>query len=138
MDDVKLLCPCHLSSYDRVVVDLLVKVSGITTGKLHGSEIVDVHIVEVGIDMVAQLEVVFRRHHVAATVFHIVIVHVAPCDGHTVHCHYATGACIFVTKRAWKAQHRLNVALGVKALADAIVCRGKTTKHMRRILPTKH
>ena len=31
-----------------------------------------------------------------------------------------------------------DIALGVEALADAEVGGGKTTKHMRRILPSKH
>ena len=65
VDDVEVLGPCHHSRYDGVVVDLLVEVGRVSACKLHGSQFVDVHVAEVGIDMVAQPVVVVGRHQSA-------------------------------------------------------------------------
>jgi hypothetical protein len=37
-----------------------------------------------------------------------------------------------------QAEHCLNIALGLEALGDSIVSSGESTKHVRRILPSKH
>ena len=138
MDNVKLLSTSHLSGDDRVIVDLFVKVAWITACKLHGAKVVDVHIVEVGVDMVAQLEVILGRHYIATTLFDVVVADVAPGDRHTIHGNNTTGTCVLVAEGTRKTEHSLDVALGVKPLTDTIVGSGKTAKDMRRILPTKH
>ena len=138
MDDVKGLCASHLTGDDGVVVNLLVEIAWISSGKLHRTEVVDMHIVKIGIDMVAQLVIVFGRHHVADAVLHIIVVHIAPNDRHAVHRYDAAGTRVLITEGMGKTEHRLYVSLGMKTLTDSIIGGGQTTKHMRRILPTKH
>ncbi len=65
MDDVVVECACHHTCDNRVIVDFLMQVSWITTGKLHRTKVVDVHVVEISIQMVAQAEIQIRIHDVA-------------------------------------------------------------------------
>ena len=138
MDDVKLFRTCHHACDDRVVVDLLVEVGGISSSELHTTEVVDVHVVEVGIDMFAQLEIVVGVHDVAHAALNVVAVDVTPCDRHGVHGHDACGVLALVTEGVRQAQHGLNVSLSLQTLGDSVVSGGKSTEHMRRILPSKH
>ena len=138
VDDVEVEGACHLSCDDGVVVDFLVQVAGIAASELHGTQVVDVHVVEVGIDMFAQPIVHLWRHDVADALFHIVVVHITVGDGHCIHGHDGSGAGILIAERFGQTEDGFDIALGVEALADAEVGGGKTTKHMRRILPSKH
>ena len=138
MDDVKVLGACHHTGNDGVVVYFLVQVGGIASGKLHTAEIVDVHIVEIGIDVVAQTVVVVGIHHVGDAALHIFAVNVAPCDRHTVHCHNAARRLVLVAEGARQTQHRLHVTLRVQSLGDAEISGSESTIHMRRILPSEH
>ena len=138
VDDIELFRSCHHACNDRVVVDLLVQIAGIASCKLHAAEVVDVHIVEVGIDMLTTLIVVFGVHDVAHTLLHIVIVDVAPGNGHGVHGHNATGMLTLITKGMRQTEHGVDVALSLQTFRDTVVSSSKSTKHMRRILPSKH
>lgn len=138
MDDVVVEGARHHAGDDGVVVDFLVKVSGIATGKLHGTEIIDVHVVEVGIQMVAKPEIKIRIHDVAYALTHIVAVDVAPRNGHGIHGHDAAGRAVFVAERFRQTQGDVHIALGVQSLRYAVVGGGESTEHVRRILPSKH
>ena len=61
MDDVELLLAGYYTSNDGEVVDLFVQVARIATGKLHATQVVDVHIGEVCINMVAEGVILFGR-----------------------------------------------------------------------------
>ena len=103
MDDVELFSTRHYACNDRVVVDFVVQVARIASGKLHGTQVVDVHVVEVGIDMVAQLEIIVGVHNVAHAVANIVVVDVAPGDGHGIHGNDACGMGLFVAEGVGQA-----------------------------------
>ena len=92
------------------------QVRRITTGKFHTAKIVDVHVVEVGIDMVAQTIVVVGIHHIGYAALYIFVVNITPCDRHTIHCHNTASAAVLVTKRVRQAQYCLYIALGMKSL----------------------
>ena len=138
VDDVKLLGTGHLTGDDRVVVNLLVQIARITAGKLHRTQIVHVHIVKVCVDMITQLEIVVRIHNVTHTLLHVVVIDITPGNGHSVHGHDTTGMLTLITKRMRQTEHRLNIALSFQTFRDTIIRSGESTKHMRRILPSKH
>ena len=98
VDDVEFLLPCDDTGDDGVVVDFLVQVFRVASGKLHAAQVVDVHVVEVGVDMIAQLEVEVGVHDVAHAALYVVAVDVAPGYGHGVHGYDAAGLCWFVAE----------------------------------------
>ena len=138
VDDIKLFGTGHLTSDDRVVVDLLVQVAGIAACKLHRTEVVDVHIIEVGIDMVTKLEIVVGIHDITHTLTYIVIVHIAPGDGNGVHSNDAAGMLALITEGMRQAEGDIHIALSLQTLGDTIVGSSESTKYVRRILPSKH
>ena len=138
MYNVELLGPCHHSGDDGIVVDFLMEVAGIAPCKLHAAQVVDVHIVEVSVYMVAQLIVKVGRHNVAHTVFNIVIVYITPSNGHRIHSNDARRVLRLITKRMWQAQGYVHIALSMQAFRYPKVSSGKPTEHMRGIFPSKH
>ena len=74
------------------------------------------HVVEVGIDMVAQAIIVVGVHNVSDTAFHIVVVNVAPSDRHTVHSHDAASCLVLIAEGVWQTQHCLHITLGMQSL----------------------
>ena len=46
---------CNDSRHDRIIINFLQQVIGVTTGKLKTSQIVDMPVTEIGVDMIAQL-----------------------------------------------------------------------------------
>ena len=99
MNDVKLFCACHHTCNDRIVVDLLVQVRWIAASKLHTAKVVDVHIVEIGIDMVTQVIIIVGIHHVRDAALYIFVVDITPCNRHTVHSHNAACCLVFIAER---------------------------------------
>ena len=138
MDYIKLLGACYDTRNDAVVVYLLVKVAGIAACKLHTPKVVDVHIIEVSIYMLAQTIVVVGRHDVSNAVLHIVIVYVAPCYGHRIHGNYACGMLFFVAERMWQAQSNLDVALRFQTFRYTVIGCGESSEYVWRILPSEH
>lgn len=138
VNDVELLGARHLSGYDAVVVYLLVKVAWVSAGKLHAPQVVDVHIAEVGIYVVAEPVILIRVHQVADALLHVVAVNVLVHYWHAVHCHDTRVGVVFIAKRPWQAKRYLHVALGVQSFRNAEVGGGQSTEYMRRILPSKH
>jgi hypothetical protein len=138
VDDVKLLCAGHLTCDDRVVVDLLVQIARITSGKLHGTEVIHVHVVEIRIDMLTELEIVVRIHDITHTLLDIVIVYVTISDRHGIHGNDTTSVLTLITKRMRQTEGDVHVALSLQTLRDTIVSSGESTEYVRRILPSKH
>ena len=138
VNDVKLFRPCHHTGNDRVVVYLVMQVGRITTCKIHASQVVDMHVVEVGIDMVTIAEIIVGVHDVSHPLLHIVVVDIAPGYRHTVHGHYLGGTAVFVAEGMRQTERDVYIALCVKSLRDAEIGGSKTTEYVRRILPSKH
>ena len=88
--------------------------------------------------MITQLEIVVRIHNVTHTLLHVVVIDITPSNGHSVHGHDTTGMLTLITKRMRQTEHRLNIALSFQTFRDTIIRSGESTKHMRRILPSKH
>ena len=138
MDDVKLFRPCDNAGYHRIVVYLIMQIGRITTGKLHASQIIDMHIIEIGIDVVAETIVIVRRHDVAYSALHVIMSNIPPYDGHTVHGNNPCCRAVFIAKRMWQTECNIDIALGMKPLGYTVVGSGQPTEHVRRILPSKH
>jgi len=138
VDNIELLRPRHHTGDDRVVVDLVVEIGGIAARKVHASQIVDVHIVEVGIDMVTEVVVFFRAHQVADALFDVVVVDISPCDGHTVHGHDVRKGVILIAPGLRQAEGDVDIALSVQSFRDTEIGSCQTAVNMRRILPSKH
>ena len=113
MDDVEVDGARYDSGNDGVVVNLFVKISGISSGELHRSEIIDIHIVEVGVDMVAQLEVKFGIHDIADPAVDIVPIYIAPCYWDAVHGNNIGEGVVLIAEGLRKTQCYVNVALCV-------------------------
>ena len=138
MDNVKLHGASHDAGNNRVVIDFLVKVAGIAACKLHSAKVVDVHVVEVGIQMVAQTEIEVRVHDVTHTVANVVVADVAPGNRHRIHGHNLAGRAVLVAEGFGQTERDVHVALCVQTLRNTIVSCGESTKYVRRILPSKH
>ena len=138
VDNIKFFATGYNASDDAVVVDLIVEIRWITAGKIHTAEVIHVHIVKVGIDVVTVAEIVIRIHDVAHTLLHIVMIDVAPGDRHTVHSHKFTCTAVLITERMRQTQCNIDISLGMQALGDTKVGSSQATKYVRRILPSKH
>ena len=138
MDDVVIERAGNDSGDNRIVIDFLMEIGGVSTGKLHRTEVIDVHIIEIRIDVVAQAEVEIGVHNVTHLVLHIVVIDIAPGDRHTVHRHDIGGAAVFIAPWFGQTEYRLYITLGVQTLRYTIVGGSQSTIYMRRILPTKH
>ena len=114
------------------------QVRRVAAGEVHAAQVVHVHIVEVGIDVVAQLVVALRVHQMAYAALHIVEVDIAPCDGYAVHGDDACETLVLIAPRLGQTQGDVYVALGVEAFRYAEIGCGKTPIYMWRVLPPKH
>ena len=114
------------------------EVSRITAGKLHTSEVVNVHIVEVSIDMVAQSVVVVGIHNVPHPALHVVTIDIAPGYRHRIHCYDTCRMLLFVAKRMWQTECYVDIALSLQTLRDTVVSCCQSSKYVRRILPSEH
>ena len=138
MDDIEIKCACYNTSYDRIVVDFFVQISGISSCKLHTSQVVDMHVIKVSIDVIAQLIIEFCRHNIAYARLECVGIDIAPCNRHTIHGHDVCRRLVFIAKGLGQAKRNIHVALDMQSFGDAIVGRSQTTINMRGIFPSKH
>ena len=138
MDDVVVKRTSHHASNNRIVIDFLMQIAWITARKLHGAKVVDVHVVEVGIQVFAQTEIEVGIHNVAHTLANIVGRHVAIGNGHRIHGHNVACRAVFIAKRFGQTERNIHIALGIETLRDTIVSGSQSAEYVRRILPSKH
>ena len=65
--------------------------------------IIDIHIIEVAIDMVTQFIIKLRRHYVADSILNIIIINITPGNRNAVHCHDVCRSLILISPRLWQA-----------------------------------
>ena len=138
MDNVVVQGTSHHASDNRIVIDFLMQIARITTGKFHSAQVVDMHVVEVGIQMVAQTEIQVRIHDITHSLTDIVGRHVTIGNRHSIHGHNLASRTILVTEGMRQTERNIHIALSIKALRDTIVGGGQSTEYVRRILPSKH
>ena len=116
MNDVEFLRTSHNTCNDGIIIDFLMQVAGIATCKFHTSQVVDIHVIEIRVDMVTILEVIFRTHDIAYPTVDIIILYVAPCDRHSIHGNNLTCRTVFVAPWFGQAKNRINITLCMKTL----------------------
>ncbi len=127
----------HTSHY-RVVVNLLNEVVGITARELQASQVVGVHVVKVTVDVVAQVVVELRIHHIANATLHIVPVHVAPGNGRVVGSDNASKVLGLIAPGLGNDKRDIHVAILGHALCQTETRGAQATQDVRRELPAKH
>ena len=81
VNDIARIGASNHTGHNRIVVDFFEQVVGITTRELDATQIIGVQVIEVGINMVSQIEIFLRVHAVAKPPGDIVPRDIAPCDG---------------------------------------------------------
>ncbi len=82
VDYIAVNSACNNSRHYRIIVDFLKQVIGITPRKLYAAEVIGAHVVEIGIDFVAQTEIQVGIHHLPYPALNIIAADVAPCHRH--------------------------------------------------------
>ena len=96
------------------------QIARIATSKFHTSHVVDIHVGEVGIDVIAEIIVVFRCHVVWYATLHVVIVVVAIDNGHLIHADDAEETFLLTTGFG-KTEGDFGIGLTVNhTLGDAV------------------
>ena len=99
MNDIIVKCTSYDTCNNRVIINLLMQIPRIATSKLHSAKIIDMHVIEISIQMVTQTEIEIRIHDVANTFANIISRYVAICNRHSIHCHDMGGLTLLITKR---------------------------------------
>ena len=73
------------------------------------------HIIEVGIKVVAQTEIVIRIHDISHAAFHIVVIDIAPYDRHRIHRHDTCSRLVLIAEGMRQAESDVHVALRMKS-----------------------
>ena len=110
MNNIKFLLASHYSGNHREVVYLFVQVAGITASKVHAAYVIDVHIREIRINMVAERIIIFRRHVARQPRLQIIVIDITPHDRHLVHAHYLQEV-LFFARRLGHAESSFHITL---------------------------
>ena len=129
---------CNHTSHNRIIVDFLNEVIGVTTGELDAAQVVGVHIIEITVDVISQIKISLRVHHIADTALHIFAAHVAPCDRRGVGANDSCKSLLFVAPRLGYNECDVHVAAIVHTFRKTVACGSETTENMRGKFPTKH
>ena len=87
MDNVELFLAGYYTGYNGEVVDLFMQIARITSSKLHTSQVVDMQIREISINMVTISIIFFWRHLSVKTRLQVIVVHIPPYNRNLIHPH---------------------------------------------------
>ena len=107
---IKLLGAGHYACHYRVVVYLLVKVVRISARELYATQIIGVHIAEIGIDMVTEMIIIIRVHP-RVTLLEHTSVGITPNHRNGVHSHNLHEALVLITPWLGQAERNVHVPL---------------------------
>ena len=138
VDDVARNRAGYHSCRYAVVVDFLEQVVGIASRELDAAEVVEAHVVEIGVDVVAQAEVHLGAHVASDALFHVVARHVAPCHRHLRCAYYAGETAVFVAPRLRDYEVYFHVAALPHAACEAVACGAESAEDVRREFPAEH
>src|SRR5574344_2319208 len=111
MNDIEILLTSNNSCNNRVIINLLMQIVRIATTELHASQVIYIHIVKVGIYMVAQTEIQLRIHNITYPALNIIIIDITPCDWNIIHCYYVHKATILIPPWFRETECYVHVAL---------------------------
>ena len=123
---------------DAVVVDFFEQVLGITSREFYTSQVVGAHVVEVAVDVVAQVEVHLRVHHVTDAALNIVPVHVAPCHRCAVGTDDVGEFFGLIAPGLGDDKGDVHVAILPHALGESVTCGSQSSQDVRRKFPAEH
>ena len=138
VDDVEIERAGYDACADRIVVDLFDKIVGIAARELETSQVVGAHIVEVGVDMVAQPVVEVGRHDAPDALLDIVAVDVAPGYRSLACADYVGKVAVFVAEGLGDDEGYIHVATLPHAASEAVAGGAETAQNMRWELPPEH
>ena len=138
VDDVAVHRAGDDACHDAVVVDLLEQVLRIASRKLDAPQVVGAHVVEVAIDVVAQVVVQLRIHHIADAGLHIVPVHITPCNGRAVRADDVGKILGLVAPGLGNDKGDVHVTVLPHALSEAVTCCSQASQNVGRELPSEH
>ena len=138
VNDVAVHGACDDACHDGVVVDFLEEVFGVSSRELDASQVVGVHVVEVAVDVVAQVVVGLRIHHIADAAFDIVPVDIAPSHRSAVGANDFSEVLGFVAPGLRNDKGDVHVAILGHSLCETVTRRSESAKNVRRKLPSKH
>ncbi len=127
----------HAGDY-RVVVDLLEYVVGVTPGELQAAQVVELHVAEVGVYMVAQVEVELRVHVLAQPGAYVVPAYVLPRYGGVARAYYVGKPFLLVAPGLGYDEGDAYAAVGVHALGQAVAGSAEASEDMGRKFPPEH
>ena len=137
MNNIKLLLASNDTRYNRKIIDLVMQVSRIPTGKLHTAQIIYIQIWEISIDMVTESIILLRRHKIGKPGLQIIIIDIPPYDRYLVHT-YNIQETFFFTGRLRQTKSCLHIILQTQTFSNTIGCNRKTTVYFGRKFPSKH
>ena len=137
MYEVEIFAASQYSGNDGEVVDLLMQITWITTGKVDTSHIVQsAQMIEIGIDMVAESVIVLGR--VAGhTALHLIVIHVAPCHRHLTHVHDIQETFL-LARWLRHAEGSLHITLHGQAFGDTVGSHGQSAIYLWGEFPSEH
>ena len=138
VDDVEIKRTGDHACNNRIVVDFFKKIVGIASRELYAAQIIGAHIVEIGINMVAEAVVQLRTHQTAYAGVDIVAVDIAPCHRHLRATDYVGEAFVFIAERLGDDEGYVHVATLPHALCQAVAGGAQPSEDMRREFPAEH
>ncbi len=138
MDHIKFLGTGHHSCHYGIVVDLLQKIIGIASRKLNAPQVIGAHVVEIGIYMIPQTEVLVGIHYVSDAALHIFAADISPCDRNLRGTYDLGKALILVAEWLWYDKCYVHVATLPHSSGETIAGGAKTSENVRGEFPPKH
>ena len=122
VDDVAIDGSCDHARHNTVIVNLLEQVLRIASRELDAPKVVGAHVVEITIDVVTQVEVQLRIHHLADAALHIIPFHIAPGHRCAVSSDDVGKILRFVSPGLWDDKCDVHVSIFPHALSEAVTC----------------
>ena len=138
MDYVELLCAGNHACHNRVVVYFLHQVVGVTAGEFNATQIVGAHIVEVGVNIVSQAEILVGVHKTSDTIIDIFAVDIPPRHRHLRSAYDLGEGLVLVAVGPRNDESDFHIATLPHSFRQAIACRAEASENVRGKFPTEH
>ena len=120
VNNIKLLLTSYHTGYNRIVVDFFMQIIRISSWEFHATQIIGMHIIEVCINMVAQVIIKLRIHIMSYSIFYIIPLYVTPYNRHTVHSYNTQETLVFVSPRLRNTESNFHIFLLSKSMSQSI------------------
>ena len=138
MNNIILLLTGYDSCHNGIIIDLIMKIVRITTGKLNTSQVIGLPITEISINMVAQSVILLRRHFIAQTLLDIVIINITPNNRSFTQTDNIHETFVLISPRFWDTKGNLHVWLLGQTCCNAVAGSSESAQNMGREFPSEH